>query len=68
MNTFIIQVEGAGFYQGHNILINGLQVAHRPYDGSHLDAVEREVAEAFGELLRKEMGLKKEAPPEEEDW
>lgn len=68
MNTLIIQVDPVSFYGGHNIKINGLQVAHRPYDGSHFDAVEREVAEAFGKLLRKEMGLKKEAPPEEEDW
>ena len=65
----IVQVVTAGFYNGHNIKINGQQVAHRPYDGSSYVDVEVEVAEALGELLRKQMGLHKEAPnPEGENW
>ena len=71
MNTFVIQVEPASWgtnYDGHNVLINGKQAFHRPYDGSYSDAVEAEVAEALGELLREKLGLKKEAPEEEDGW
>jgi hypothetical protein len=69
VNTFILSVEGAGFYRGHNVKINGVQVAHRPYDGSGVDTVELEVAEALGELIREKLGWNEEAPEqEEEDW
>lgn len=67
MNTFVVSVESAGFYQGHNVKINGVQAFHRPYDGKHSGDVEHEVAAALGELLREKLRLNKEAPPEEDD-
>jgi hypothetical protein len=68
VNTFIFQIEDAGWYEGHNVKINGIQVAHRPYDGSLDYDVEREVAEAFGELLREKLGWNKEAPEDDPEW
>ena len=68
MNAIIIEIQSAGWYQGHNIMINGNQVAHRKYDGAHSDVVEMEVAAAFGALLREKTGWPLMAPDDEEGW
>jgi hypothetical protein len=54
--ALVVSIEPNGFYRGWNVHINGLKVAHKPYDGSDAEDVEREVVEAFGGLLRQTTG------------
>lgn len=68
MNTFVVTVTPMGMYQGHAIKINGLQVAHRPYNGARSHDVEREVTAALGALIREKLGWPEEAPEGDEDW
>lgn len=62
-----VSVQEEGFLAGHNVFVNGVQVAHRPYDGSDAESVEREVVEALGTLLRQATGWAREAPPWDPD-
>lgn len=67
MTGLVLSVSTDNYYQGHEISINGVHVAHRPYDGSDADEVITEVAETFGALLRKATGWQ-EQREEDEDW
>jgi hypothetical protein len=68
VNSLIIQVEGAGFYNGYNVLINGKQAYYRPYDGSHGDEVLAEFAETLGAIVRERLGHPEEEPERPDDW
>lgn len=59
--ALVVTVDAGDYYRGFAVSINGVQVAHRPYDGSSAEDVEREVVEALGGLLRRETGWAREA-------
>lgn len=63
--ALFITVDTDGYYNGATVSINGVPVAHRPYDGSCAEEVEREAIEALGALLRRETGWPKEAPSDD---
>lgn len=54
--ALFISVDTTDYYRGYTVSINGVPVAHRPYDGSNAEEVEREAVEALGALLRRETG------------
>ncbi len=59
--ALVVTVDTTDYYRGYDVAINGVQVAHRPYDGSCAEEVEREVVEALGAVLRRETGWAREA-------
>lgn len=61
----VVTIDSENYYRGHQVYLNGVQVAHRPYDGSDPIEVERDVIVAFGSLLRQVTGWTEEN--EEED-
>lgn len=63
--ALVVTVDAENYYRGYTVAINGVPVAHRPYDGSAAEAVEREVAEALGILLRQVTGWPEKAEEDE---
>lgn len=59
--ALVVTVDTTDYYRGFDVSINGVQVVHRPYDGSDAEEVEREVIEALRAILRRETGWAQEA-------
>lgn len=59
--ALVVSVDTNDYYRGYDVSINGVKVAHRPYDGSNAEEVEDEVAEALGVLLRQVTGWPEKA-------
>lgn len=68
MNSFIITVKGAGYYNGYDVFINGQHAYHRPYDGSGEENVTAEASKALGELLREKLGHPEAYLGDGDDW
>jgi hypothetical protein len=69
INVSIFEVEAVDKYSeygGYNVMIDGVQAYHRPYDGSSTEDVVKEAAGALGALLREKLDYFEEAPEEDE--
>jgi hypothetical protein len=64
--ALLVSIDTRDYHGGYAVSINGVQIAHRPYDGSSAEEVEHEVIEALGELLRRETGWPQRAPEEDD--
>lgn len=52
----LLEVEGAGLYNGWNVKLNGVPMYHKPYDGSDDEEAAEEFLTALGALIRREAG------------